>query len=79
MKRADTYNSMDKQERKEAIRTIFRRLQNKRGGSNDDDLLPSSKLSGKLYQGGGNGRQSSSQGKRDDPSNEVEVIYNKLM
>ena len=43
VKRADTYNRMDKEERKEAIRTIFRRLSNKRGSSRDDELLPTSK------------------------------------
>ena len=69
---------MDKEEGKEAIRTIFRKIQSKRGGSGfksigndseeDNTSSPSSapKFGGKLSN-------------RKEEMNEVEMLYNKLM
>lgn len=69
MQRADTYNRLDKEERRDAIRNIFKKIQN-----NDNSQITPFK---KQALGPGGGRKPGNLGAHDD-LNEVDQLFVKI-
>jgi len=70
MQRADTYNRLDKEERRDAIRNIFQKIQN----NDNNQIVPFKKQAM-----GGNGRRpAGGAGDNSEDMNEVDQLYVKI-